>query len=374
MTPTPPPRPPYEPATALVLQRLEAAGGLPPLNSATLTDRRIPIAQRRAAYLAVCPDARLREEALLRDDGTAMPLTVVLPPDGAVQPGAPLLLSIHGGGRVMGCRFDDLAAPTAWARRFGGVVVAPEYRLAPEHPAPAAGEDCLVALTWAAEHAADYGADPGRIVVVGPSGGGGLAACLALAARDRGGPRALGYLLDYPMLDDRTGLVGPDGAVQPPSARQYPDDGLWPAHWNDWAWEQILPGRRGDPALSAHDAAGRAVDQPGGLVGLPPVFLSVAGAETFRDEVVAFASALWRDGGDCELHVWPGATHAMEHVSATWLRDGLEAARLSWLTRLLEAEDPRINLARVVGEGTFPMIAANDCGGELDDELGRPQP
>ncbi|WP_420835741.1 alpha/beta hydrolase fold domain-containing protein [Actinomyces ruminis] len=234
--------------------------------------------------------------------------------------------------------------------------------MAPEHPAPAAGEDCLAALTWAAEHAADYGADPGRIVVVGPSGGGGLAACLALAARDRGGPRALGYLLDYPMLDDRTGLVGPDGAVQPPSARQYPDDGLWPAHWNDWAWEQILPGRRGDPAVSAHDAAGRAVDQPGGLVGLPPVFLSVAGAETFRDEVVAFASALWRDGGDCELHVWPGATHAMEYVSATWLRDGLETSRLSWLTRLLRPEEPCINLARVVEEGTFPTITLGAAG------------
>ncbi|PHP52371.1 esterase, partial [Actinomyces ruminis] len=106
-----------------MLQRLEEAGGIPPLNGTTLASRRIPAAARRDAYLAVCPDARLREEALLRDDGTTMPLTVVLPPDGAVQPGAPLLLSIHGGGRVMGCRFDDLAAPTAWARRFGGVVV-----------------------------------------------------------------------------------------------------------------------------------------------------------------------------------------------------------------------------------------------------------
>ncbi|NDR54421.1 alpha/beta hydrolase [Actinomyces sp. 565] len=371
MTPTPP-RPPYEPATALVLQRLEAAGGLPPLNSATLPARRLPVAQRRAAFLAAHPEVRLREETLTREDGTAMPLTVVLPPDDEVQPGAPLLLSIHGGGRVMGCRFDDLAAPANWARCFGGIVVAPEYRLAPEHPAPAAGEDCLAALTWAAAHAADYGADPERIVVVGPSGGGGLAACLALAARDRGGPRALGYLLDYPMLDDRTGLPGPDGTVQPPSARQFPDDGLWPAQWNDWAWEQILPGRRGGSEVSEYEAAGRAVDQPGALAGLPPVFLSVADAETFRDEVVAFAAALWRDGGDCELHVWPGATHAMEYVSTTWLRDGLEAARLSWLTRLLEPEDPRLNLSRVMGEGTFPTITAaapgGGAGGELNDE------
>lgn len=371
-------RPPYEPATALLLERLAGLGLPEPLGHDTLSARRRPVEQVRAELERARPGTHLSEERLRRvassgsggdsrgDSGGGMELVVCRPNGpqagsadaGPAPSGAPLILSLHSGGRVMGNRYNDLLAPTTWAERLGAVVVSPEYRLAPEHPSPAAEDDCYAALLWAADNAERLGADPRKIIVVGQSAGGGLAASLAIRARDEGGPRALGYLLDYPMLDDRTGLPGPHGLPQPASARQYVIDGLWPERWNSWAWQQVLPSTRGTSQVSAHQAAGRGADQPLGLADLPPVFLSVASAELFRDEVVAFASALWRDGGDCELHVWPGATHAMEHVSATWLRQGLEAARRSWLERLVSAPDPRASLDQVVSEGTFPALTA----------------
>ncbi|SPT53833.1 Lipase 2 [Actinomyces bovis] len=358
---SPLPRPPYDPATQLVLEQLDAVGALLPLTSSTFSTLRSPAPEVRERLMARCPEAQLEEHAVRRPDGSEMVLTVGHPTSkdltAELEGCGPLFLSLHSGGRILGCRYNDLAAPLAWAERFGGVVVSPEYRLAPEHPAPAASDDCLLALRWAVQHAEDLGADPGRVIVAGASAGGGLGASLALASRDQSGPKLLGCLLDYPMLDDRTGLPGADGVPAPSSARQYPHDGLWPANWNNWAWEQVLPGRRGGEDVGIYDVAGRAADIPGALADLPPLFLTVASAETFRDEVVAFASALWRDGGDCELHVWPGGTHAMEQVNTTWLREGLEHARLSWLERLLEPQDPQLNLERVRAAGTFAALS-----------------
>ena len=136
----------------------------------------------------------------------------------------------------MGCRFNGLSTVVPWLRRYGGVIVSPEYRLAPEDPAPAGVEDCYTTLCWAVEHAEELGADPERVIVVGPSAGGGLSAGTLLMARDRRGPAVLGGLLDYPMLDDRTGMPHWQGSV---SARQYPDDGTWPTAYNT-----VAPGTR----------------------------------------------------------------------------------------------------------------------------------
>ena len=97
---------------------------------------------------------------------------------------------------------DDLTC-RALAEQLSCVVVSVEYRLAPEHPHPAPVEDCYAGLAWMAEHAAEIGVDPTRIVVAGGSAGGGLAAATALVARDRGGPALAGQILIYPMLDDR---------------------------------------------------------------------------------------------------------------------------------------------------------------------------
>ena len=116
----------------------------------------------------------------------------------------PVIYYIHGGGMVLGSINENDTDCKTLVRDVGCVVVAVEYRLAPEHPYPAPLEDCYAGLKWMVEHADDLGIDPARIVVGGESAGGGLAAALCLLARDRGGPMVAMQFLVYPMLDHRT--------------------------------------------------------------------------------------------------------------------------------------------------------------------------
>ncbi|WP_345600518.1 alpha/beta hydrolase fold domain-containing protein, partial [Thermocatellispora tengchongensis] len=171
--------------------------------------------------------------------------------------------------------------------------VSVEYRLAPAHRGPAPVEDCYAALCWMASHAPELRIDPTRILVSGASAGGGLAAAVALMARDRNGPRLAGQLLNCPMVDDRNSSV---------SARQYDGTGAWDRNNNDAGWNALL-----DPlwqrAVPAYCAPSRARD----LSGLPPALVEVGAAEVFRDEAVEYASRIWVTGGSAELHVYAGA-------------------------------------------------------------------
>ncbi|GAA4810189.1 alpha/beta hydrolase [Streptomyces ziwulingensis] len=235
----------------------------------------------------------------------------------------PVLYHVHGGGMVLGTNRAGVDAPLEWARELDAVVVSVEYRLAPEHPHPAPAEDVYAGLRWTAAHAAEFDADPDRIVLVGASAGGGLCAGLALLTRDRGGPRPLGQVLMYPMLDDRN---------DSPSAHQMAGLGTWDRSANDTAWTALLGDRRGGPDVSPYAAPARAGD----LAGLPPAFLDVGSAETFRDEVVAYASRIWRAGGVAELHVWPGGFHGFDALAPeAAVSRAARAARLDWLRRLL---------------------------------------
>ncbi|MFV0132399.1 alpha/beta hydrolase [Streptomyces sp. HMX87] len=235
----------------------------------------------------------------------------------------PVVYYAHGGGMVLGSNRAGIEVPLEWAAELDAVVVSAGYRLAPEHPYPAAVEDVYAGLLWTAGHAAELGADPGRIVVAGTSAGGGLCAALALLARDRQGPRPLAQLLLSPMLDDRNDT---------PSARQMAGCGLWDRSANETAWTALLGDRRGGPDVPAYAAPARAED----LSGLPPAFLDVGSAETFRDEVVTYASRIWQAGGVAELHVWPGGFHGFDGLApGAALTRSARAARLDWLRRLL---------------------------------------
>ena len=164
-----------------------------------------------------------------------------------------------------------------------------EYRLAPEHPYPAPLEDCYSALTWLAGLAS---VDARRVVIGGASAGGGLAAALALLARDRAEVAPLFQLLAYPMLDDRSSASGHSR-----------DHRLWNARSNRFGWAAYLGGA--DPEVAV---PGRRTD----LRGLPPAWIGVGTHDLFHDEDLAYAERLRAAGVPCQVDVIPGAFHGFD--------------------------------------------------------------
>jgi acetyl esterase/lipase len=182
------------------------------------------------------------------------------------------------------------------------VTVTVEYRLAPEHPYPAAVEDCFAALRWLAADGGGLGIDLERIALYGASAGGGLALATALRARDAGGPRPCFVMAIQPMIDDRHVT---------PSAREF--HGLGPAFYdrkaNQVSWGHYLGGRQADQ----YAAPARAVD----LAGLPPTFIDVGELDLFRDEDTDFARRLAASGVATEFHLYPGAIHSFDSLAPT---------------------------------------------------------
>jgi acetyl esterase/lipase len=235
----------------------------------------------------------------------------------------PGVLFVHSGGMMFGDRFSGLDRMIDFVEQLGVVLVTIEYRLAPEYRDPYPREDVYAALEWMATNAQSLGVRLDRLLIAGASAGGGLAAGAALAARDRGGPRLCGQLLDYPMLDDR-------GITK--STRQFDGIGVWDRVSNETGWSALLGEARGGPDVSPYAAPARATD----LQGLPPAFLDVGSAEIFRDETVAYADALWDAGGHAELHVWPGGFHAFDIFAPhTALSRGMIRTRSAWMSRIL---------------------------------------
>ena len=231
---------------------------------------------------------------------------------------------IHGGGMIMGNnRGASIAGALNVAAELGLAVISVEYRLAPEHPHPAPVEDCYAGLLWTVEHADDLGIDPERLVVAGTSAGGGLAAATVLLARDRSGPAITAQVLWSPMLDDRNNSY---------SARQMVGLGIWDANYNEFGWTALLGDQQGGSDVSPYAAPARASD----LSGLPPAFVDVGSAETFRDEAVEYASRIWRAGGSAELHVWPGGFHGFQLLAPqAAISQTSQQAVVPWLRRTI---------------------------------------
>jgi acetyl esterase/lipase len=181
---------------------------------------------------------------------------------------------------------------------LGAVVAAVEYRRAPEHPFPSALHDCHDALVWLATL---RDVDSSRIVIGGASAGGGLAAALALLARDRGDVQPVFQLLSYPMLDDRT-VERTD--IDERNFR------LWNNRSNRYGWECYLgsPPGAGDVSWLAAPA------RHGDLRGLPPAWIGVGTLDLFHDEDVKYAQRLRAAGSPCELHIVEGAFHGFDSV------------------------------------------------------------
>ncbi|QIZ98148.1 alpha/beta hydrolase [Leifsonia sp. PS1209] len=315
---------PYDPALVPGLTAFRELVERIPLRADTILANRAhfatiipPIEQQVAGRAVTAENAVIPGPAGAAD----IEITIVRPVRQA--PDAPGVLSIHGGGQVLGTRFFGTGELIELAEQYGAVGVAVEYRLSPEHPGTAAGEDCYAGLLWLAANAADLGIDPERLLVSGASAGGGLSAAVALMARDRNGPRLAGQLLNCPMLDDRNETV---------SARQYDGIGAWDRNNNDTAWDAILGSDRFTDAVSPYAAPARATD----LSRLPPAYIEVGAAEVFRDESIEYAGRIWAAGGQAELHVWSGAYHGFSGFSPDAIvSKAAIAARDSWLRRTL---------------------------------------
>jgi acetyl esterase/lipase len=248
---------------------------------------------------------------------------LVLRPTGATTP-RPAIFYIHGGGMVMGSnRGAEVTKAVDTAQELELVLVSVEYRLAPEHPHPAPVQDCYAGLLWTRENAAELGIDPDRIVIAGGSAGGGLAASTALMARDLNAPELAAQLLFCPMLDDRNDSY---------SAHQMVGLGVWDQAVNEMGWTALLGDRKGTDDVDSYGAAARATD----LSGLPPTYIDVGSAETFRDEAVEYASRIWQAGGHAELHVWPGGFHGFEMLAPqAAISQHASGPRALWLRRVL---------------------------------------
>jgi acetyl esterase/lipase len=213
---------------------------------------------------------------------------------GSTMPG---VLWIHGGGYVAGAASMDDRPARKTADATGALVASVEYRLAPEDPYPAALDDCEAALEWLA---AREDIDPRRIVVVGISAGGGLAAALSLRRRDVEGIALAGQVLVYPMLDDRT--------VQQSTATSARG---WPPEDNAFGWRSYLGREPGHDGVSFYAAPARCDD----LSGLPPTWIGVGSADLFHDEDVDYARRLRDAGVPTHLDVIAGAFHGFDRAA-----------------------------------------------------------
>jgi triacylglycerol lipase len=232
------------------------------------------------------------------------------------------IFHIHGGGYVAGSarEVEFLHRPLAAALRC--TIVSVDYRLAPETIFPGALQDCYAALGWTFENAAALRVDPERIGVMGESAGGGLAAALALFARDRDEYRLAFQHLIYPMIDDRTCVA---------DANPYSGHHIWNRASNHFGWSAFLGQKPGSDGISAYAAAARAED----LRGLPPTFIGTAALDLFVDENLDYARRLIRAGVPTELHVWPGAFHGFDLIRGIAVADAARDASVAALRRFL---------------------------------------
>ena len=268
----------------------------------------------------------IHDVAVHRQGAEAVPVRVYAPAERSAP--APTLLYLHGGAYVMGGL--PLADSTArmLVDQAGVTVVAVDYRLAPEHPYPAGLEDCYAVLQWACAEGRQFGIDADRLGVLGESAGGGLAAALALIARDRGGPRLIAQFLDAPTIDDR---------LDTPSMTMLVDTPVWQSVNSPYSWRYYLRGTAepggADVPIYAAPARANVAD----LSGLPPAIVIVYQIDPTRDEGLDYARKLIQAGVPTELHHYAGAFHVAHIIPGTVIGARMVADRMAAIRRMLDS-------------------------------------
>jgi acetyl esterase/lipase len=233
--------------------------------------------------------------------GSTLRLLIIDPAPGTRN--RPALLHLHGGGYVVGTPEISTPRNQRYAMECGCVVVSVDYRLAPETAFPGALEDNHAALRWLYDNADALGVDANRIGVGGESAGGGHAAALAIAARERGQVPVAFQFLVYPMLDDRTGT---SRKVSP-----FIGEFIWTAVSNDFGWSSLL----GVPAGSQTVPEGAVPARIKDLGRLPPAFIGVGALDLFIEEDLEYARRLIAAGVPVEVHVAAGAYHGFDGLA-----------------------------------------------------------
>ncbi len=280
---------PLDPQLVPILETLEARAAPP------IQDVPLELARRhaRATPMLPVPWIEVGEARELALPGPGGDIRAHLYRPAGSGPHA-VLLWLHGGGWVMPWTPGNDACCRLLCRDAGVVVLAPEYRLAPEHPFPAALQDARAALEHVAAGGLGAGVDPARICVGGSSAGGNLAAALCLEARDRGGPTPTRQLLLYPALD---------ATLEHASIEENRDGPLLTSEQLAWFWDRYLPPGtdRRDPLCSPLHARS--------LAGLPPALVISADLDPLRDEAEAYARRLVAAGVPVRLTRYTGVVH-----------------------------------------------------------------
>lgn len=307
-----------EPDLQLTISLLERQGA-PPLE--TLSPPEAREAFRRQVSVSNGPPDSVGSVRDLEIDGAAGQLSARLySPDESGGP-HPLIVFFHGGGFVVGDLDTHDAPCRILCRHAGAHVLSVDYRLAPEHPFPAALEDGQAALQWSIEHAAGLGADPGRVAVAGDSAGGNMAAIAAWQARRDGGPAPVLQVLIYPATDARDTR----------SRGLFSDGFLLNRELLEWFTEKYASGADpADPRLS--------ILQAGGLAGLAPAFIVTAGFDPLRDEGEAYAGAICEEGVPVITRRFPGLVHGFCNIIGTSPASREALIEVSGATRALLAE------------------------------------
>jgi acetyl esterase len=216
----------------------------------------------------------------------------------------PVLVYCHAGGFALGNLDTDHRQCVELARRARCTVVSVDYRLAPEHPYPAALDDAIAVLRWVAATATELGVDPARLAVGGSSAGATLAASLAHGAADGSLPAVMFQLLHQPVLDDRETASKAEFCTSPAFDSEAAD-----LMWSYYLGPDPTPAAGSVAAVPARRAE---------LRGLPPALITCAEIDPFRDEAVDYALQLLRAGVSAELHVFPRACHGFDSLLPDW--------------------------------------------------------
>ncbi|MET0494399.1 MAG: alpha/beta hydrolase [Actinoplanes sp.] len=305
-----------------LLEAASAIAAAAPTTPPVIDDWKTRRANIDALYGALAaantPDDRIEvvDFTVPSSDGHTVPLRLYKPEN----PPNALVVYVHGGGLIAGSLDGYDHVCRRYAGEAGVAMIAVDYRLAPESPFPKAVDDCIAAVQWAIEHAAER--VPGaRVALMGDSAGGGLAAATALVCRDRRiGPLAAQILI-YPMLDDRTAAADP--AVEPFLA--------WSVADNITGWRAYLGDKYGTDDVPASASVARA----GSLHDLPTAYLEVGQLDLFCAETVAYATRLMEHGVAVHLCVRPGAFHGFDQLApASRVAQSAYADRVAFLQAL----------------------------------------